>query len=96
MSISKRFALAAGLGALMLLGACSDKASQSQTAASTAAGVTATRTPFGALADGTKIEMVELKNSKGVHRPLHHLRCHHAKPAGPRPYRQGRRHHHRL
>ena len=71
MSITKRFVLAAGLGALMAgatlgLSACSNKASDTQSSASATAGVTATRLPFGALSDGTKIEMVELKNSKGV------------------------------
>ena len=71
MSITKRFVLAAGLGALMIgaslgLSACSNKASDTQSSASATAGVTATRLPFGALSDGTKIEMVELKNAKGV------------------------------
>ncbi|WP_035422771.1 aldose epimerase family protein [Asticcacaulis benevestitus] len=67
MLVTKRFALVAGLGTLMLLSACSDKAPKGDTAVTAAsAGVTATRASFGALSDGTAVESVELKNSKGI------------------------------
>lgn len=63
----KRSVMAASLVAFLALGACSNKTADSGAAStSTASGVTATRTPWGALSDGTKIEMVELKNSKGM------------------------------
>ncbi len=57
-------ALAVVLGATMCLGACSDKGAK--TDAPAAAGVTAVRSDWGALSDGSKVEMVELKNTKGM------------------------------
>jgi aldose 1-epimerase len=66
MKSMKTIGMAAGMGALMamsgLLGACSKPAEKAEAAGS----VTATRGEFGALIDGTKIESVELKNSKGL------------------------------
>ncbi|MGA9657794.1 MAG: aldose epimerase family protein [Asticcacaulis sp.] len=67
MVVTKRFALVCGLGALMALGACSAKeATKTETAAAATSGVTATRSSFGALSDGTPVEIVELKNTKGM------------------------------
>ncbi len=63
MLMTKRFALAAGVSVLLALNACSKPADKP---ADAAAGVTAARTPWGALSDGTPVEMVELKNSKGI------------------------------
>ena len=47
---------------LVALGACSKPAEKSEAAA----GATATQAEWGALSDGTKVQAVELKNSKGV------------------------------
>ncbi|MFT4074019.1 MAG: aldose epimerase family protein [Asticcacaulis sp.] len=71
MSIRKKIVLAAGLSALALgtvygLAACSPKAGKADSAASATSGVTAVRSSFGALSDGTQVEMVELKNAKGI------------------------------
>ena len=63
---SKRIALVAGLSVLMALGACSKPAEKAETASAMAGATTATRMPFGVLSDGTQVEMVELKNSKGI------------------------------
>jgi aldose 1-epimerase len=64
----KQLGLAAAMGALVaaggLLGACSKPAAT--TDAASAGSVSATRGDFGALSDGTKVESVELKNSKGM------------------------------
>ena len=57
-------AAALALGAVIGLSAC-DRGGKSD-AATAAAGVTATREPFGKLSDGTAVERVELKNNKGV------------------------------
>jgi len=66
---SKQIALVAGLSVLVALGgtlsACKP-AEKAGASASATAGVTATRTPWGKLSDGTAVEMVELKNSNGV------------------------------
>ncbi len=61
---SRATALAVILGAAMCISACSDKGGKSE--ASAAAGVTAVRSDWGALPDGSKVEMVELKNTKGM------------------------------
>ena len=55
---------ALSVGAMLSLGACSDKAAQKTESAATA--VTATRADFGKLSDGTAIESVTLKNTKGI------------------------------
>jgi len=65
--ILKRSLMATGLAALLVMSACSGKdATTGASSSSATAGVTATRMPWGALSDGTKIEMVQLKNSKGM------------------------------
>ncbi|MBW8879899.1 MAG: galactose mutarotase, partial [Asticcacaulis sp.] len=61
--MSKRLMLIASVATLALATACSKS---SDKAAAPAAAVTATESEWGALSDGTKIEAVELKNSKGV------------------------------
>lgn len=70
MSVKKKMVLVAGLsalslGAMLALSACDNKA-RTDSAATAAAGVTATRADFGKLSDGTAIESVTLKNTKGV------------------------------
>lgn len=62
-SMTKRTLCAIGLTALLGLSACADKGT---TTPADAAAVTATRADWGALSDGSKVEAVELKNSKGV------------------------------
>jgi aldose 1-epimerase len=57
---------ALSLGAMLTLSACSDKAAKTVSAASATAGVTAVRGDFGKLSDGTAIESVTLKNTKGI------------------------------
>ncbi|HTM81010.1 aldose epimerase family protein [Asticcacaulis sp.] len=71
MSVTKRMLLVASLsalsvGAMLSLSACSDKTAKTESAATAAAGVTATRADFGKLSDGTAIESVTLKNTKGI------------------------------
>ncbi len=58
---AQKAAMAMGVSALLLLGACSKPA-----APAAAEATAATRGDWGALSDGTKIEAVELKNSHGV------------------------------
>ncbi|HVZ29573.1 MAG TPA: aldose epimerase family protein [Asticcacaulis sp.] len=62
----KHLGLAVALGALAaasgMLSGCAKPADKGEAAGS----VTATRGDFGALSDGTKVESVELKNSKGL------------------------------
>ena len=58
----RKAALVGTLSALIALGACSKPAEKTEAAA----GATATQAEWGALSDGTKVQAVELKNSKGV------------------------------
>jgi aldose 1-epimerase len=61
-SAFRKAALVGTLSALIALGACSKPAEKTEAAA----GATATQTEWGALSDGSKVQAVELKNSKGV------------------------------
>ncbi|ESQ86861.1 aldose 1-epimerase [Asticcacaulis sp. AC460] len=62
MSMVKKLGLAVSLGAIMCLSACADKGAETTKAAA----VSAERADWGALSDGSKVEAVVLKNSKGV------------------------------
>ena len=62
-SILLKSALAVSAVAMLTLAACSKPADK---AAPESSAVTATRADWGALSDGTKVEAIELKNSKGV------------------------------
>ena len=71
MSVTKKMALVASLsalslGAMLTLSACDNKAAKTDSAATATAGVTAVRGDFGKLSDGTAIESVTLKNTKGI------------------------------
>lgn len=63
MTVMKTIGFIAGLSALALLTACSQEAKVDDTQA---ADVSAVRSDWGALSDGSTVEAVELKNSKGV------------------------------
>ena len=59
---SRAAALVLAFFAAAALGACSQKSAKTEAPA----GVTATRSDWGSLSDGTKVEAVELKNTKGM------------------------------